>query len=52
MSNILKKGRKVKLNNISYKVEGFLGKGGSGEVYKMSEGSQFFALKLFFPYYR
>jgi len=49
---LLKTGRKIKLADRQYEITGFLGQGGSGEVYKVLQADRHFAMKVFFPFYQ
>ncbi len=49
-TNLLSIGRKVRFDNRIYRVERLMGRGGSGEVYKVVAGDRVFALKAFFPF--
>lgn len=51
-TSLLEAGRKLKVNGRTYEVQSFLGGGGSGEVYKVSNEGRVFAIKIFFPFYQ
>lgn len=50
--SLLKAGRKLRIGEKTFEVQGELGQGGSGVVYRVLAGTQQFALKVFFPYYQ
>lgn len=51
-SSLLKPGRKLSVSGRTYQVEGVIGQGGSGEVYKVRSDGKSFAIKVFFPFYQ
>lgn len=49
---LLKPRRKIKFGDRTYEIEGFIDRGGSGEVYKARLGNRLLAVKVFFPFYQ
>ena len=51
MTALLREGAKVTLGTRTYTVATVIGRGGSGEVYKVQHRGRNFALKVFFPFF-
>src|SRR5712691_4642554 len=51
LSQMLERGQTIQAGSsgLNYKVEELLGAGGQGEVYRATSGSQFVAVKWYFP---